>query len=100
MALKWFCDATGKEVFMSPKTEPEKDKDGKAVMTSVKTQDGRGKVKKTAVPKMKYLEEKAFVIRLTVGDETIQRTLSAEGLGRFRSQLQAMWDTLEALGPK
>lgn len=100
MAVKWFCDASGKEVFMNPKSEAIKDKDGKPVMTTLKTQDAQGRVRVTSVPKVKYLEEKAYIVRLSVGDETIQRVLSAEAIGPLKAQLQGLWDILEGLGPK
>jgi hypothetical protein len=98
MGVKWFCDVTGKEVFMNPKTEPVKDSEGKPVMTTLKQQDSSGKIKVTNVPKVKYLQEKAFLVRLSVGDETIQRTLSAEAIGPMREELAVLWKKLESLG--
>lgn len=98
MAIKWFCDVTGKEVFLSPPYEVEKDKEGKPVHVPLKVQDHEGNINIQHAPKLKYLKEKGYLVRLSIGDENIQRTLCAEELDKIKIQLKHVWDLLEKMG--
>lgn len=98
MGVKWFCDVTGKEVFMTPKMKIVLGEDGKPVMGKTKIQDGSGKIIQKEVPEVEYLEEKAFLVRLSVGDESIQRVLSDEALKPIKAKLLDVWNLLEAMG--
>lgn len=101
MALKWFCDVTGKEVFMAPPYEVAKDAEGKDIHLTSKNFNGNtGRIDRVESKKLRYLKEKAYLVRLAVGDENIQLCLSQEGLDKVRGHLTHTWAMLEDLLPK
>lgn len=101
MALKWFCDVTGKEVFMAPPFKVVTDDKGKNVTVKTKVFNGNtGKVDLIDSPKLEYQKEKAFLVRLSVGDENIQLCLSKEGLDKIKGPLALLWNLLEDQLPK
>lgn len=97
MGIKWFCDASGTEVFMAPPYEVIKGPDGKPIEVPIKTQDASGATITVLSPKLKYLKPKAYLIRLSVGDETIQKVLCEDELNKIKPKLKEVMDLLERL---
>lgn len=97
MGLKWFCDASKKEVFMAPTYDVVKDDKGVPVMVPVKTQDSAGDTVTVMQPKVSYHKPKAYMIRLSVGDETIQKVLCEEELNKIKHKLKEAWNILEGI---
>lgn len=97
MGLKWFCDVSGKEVFMAPPYDVVVDKDGKPIQVKIKTQDSAGNTVEVLQPKLIYKQPKAYMIRLSVGDETIQKVLCEEELDKIKQKLKETWDLLEGM---
>ena len=95
MALKWFCDSTGKQVSLNPAYKHVKDKDGKPLTKKMRQQGPDGAVKLVDAPVLEYTEERGYLVKLTVGDESIQRVLSKEALDKMLPLLEAMMKTLE-----
>jgi hypothetical protein len=99
MGLKWFCDVSGKEVFMAPPYEVELNPDGTPQKVHVKIQNADGSVATIEQAKVKYKQEKAYLIRLSVGDESIQRVLCEAEMTKIKDKLKEAWDILEKLCP-
>jgi hypothetical protein len=97
MGLKWVCDVSGKEVFMAPPYDVVLDKDGEVVKVPVKTQDAAGKTVTIMQAKVVYKQPKAYMIRLSVGDESVQKVLCEEELNKIKLKLKEAWDLLEGL---
>lgn len=97
MGLKWFCDVSGVEVFMAPPYDVVLDKDGKPVQVPVKAQDSSGDTVTILQPKVVYQKPKAYLVRLAVGDEVIQKVFCEEELNKIKDKLKDAWDTLEKI---
>ena len=101
MPQKWTCDVTGKEIFLNPSYEPIKDKDGNPVTVQNKSMNSNGRLQVQSVPAIKYKQEKAYFLRLTVGDECLQLCLSAEGMAKYKTAAKNLFDAMAAeLEPK
>lgn len=95
MAMRWFCDITGKEVFLAPKATP-KMKDGKPVTKFAKNFNGNtNKVDTLEVYDVEYESEKAYLVRLSVGDENIQLCVCKEALDKIMPQASKLWNVME-----
>jgi hypothetical protein len=99
MALKWFCDQSGIEVFMAPPYVIKTDKDGKPVTKKIKTMNAEGELVVSEVAHVIYSKPKAYIIRLSVGDEVIQRVLCEDELNKVKAKLKDAWNVLEGLKP-
>lgn len=87
MAMKWFCDVTGKEVQLAPAYEVVSDKDGKPLMDTVRQQQADGTVNVIQSARLKYLAEKGYFVRLSVDNESLQLVVSKEGLDKLMPTL-------------
>jgi hypothetical protein len=99
MALKWFCDVTGKEIFMAPPYTVQTDKNGKPQTKKIKSMNAAGDLEVIEVPHVIYSKPKAYIIRLSVGDEVIQRVVCEDELNKIKTILKGTWDMLERLKP-
>lgn len=94
--LVWKCDICKKDTFINPPSEQVKDKDGKVKMSYTKVQDDNGNIKKVPVPEIKDLKPRTYIIRLTVGSETIQKDVCKVCLdNHLKSDLKTLWAKLE-----
>jgi len=118
MALSWHCDICGRRTHVNPPTEPmyeevvKKDADGKAtkvkqpIQSIMRVQDmNTGKVNEIQVVKQQDLEPRTVIVRLQVGQETIQRDLCMKCLkshnnGVFMRALEGVMKDLAALDSK
>lgn len=95
----WLCDKCGKPTHVAPPTEivyEDKEKT-KPKMTHMRQQDAHGKVHLHPVPVQKDLAERTKMVRLTVGDETIQRDLCNHCLSHLRAEFDALWAKMEGM---
>ncbi len=77
------------------------DKDGKQVYAAMKVQDPfSGEVKEVPVPKVEDLHPRTHIIRVTAGQEVIQKDFCKDCLEKIRPELQALWDKLEGIKDK
>jgi len=111
------CDRCGKETKLSPKCEPvfeEKEvekvvKIGKIVKKEEKIRkiekvpvmvdmlrqnSATGEMQRYQVQKVKDLEPRAHIVRLTLGQESIQKDFCTECLDMCKSKLLEAWDFL------
>ncbi len=127
MAVKWNCDICGKPTQVNPPVkpimdtvmvsvpavdpatkQPKLDKAGKPVMVEVprevqrkgkqKMQDlATGLVRVVDVPAFEDLAPRTFIVRLGIGQETIQRDVCRECLPQVLPEAKALWDKLEGM---
>jgi len=91
MGLKWFCDLTGKEIFMNPPTEPKPTEN----IIQYKTMGPNGKLQVHSMLKPKYVKEKAYLLRLAAGFSEIQLSLSEEGMEQLKPEIDALFNKME-----
>ena len=82
---------------MAPSYDVVLDKDGKPVQVPIKTQDSAGHQTVIMQPKIIYHKPKAYIIKLTVGDESIQKVLCEDEVAKIRQKLKEAWDILEGI---
>jgi len=100
MAVFWKCDICGKPTQLNPPSRIEVDAKGAPVMTEMRRQDPQtGEVRKVPVPKMVDLFPRAYLLRLCVGSESLQRDFCKECLEALRPQFDALWRELENIKP-
>ena len=101
MSVFWHCDMCGLPTKVNAKYEPILDKDKKPLMTKLRTMDfSTNEVKEYDVPQLKFLEPKAIIVKLNVGDQAIQRDLCQDCVKAHLPQIEALWDILEKIGDK
>jgi len=96
MAVFWKCDICGKDTQLNPPVKQEVDKKGSPVMTELRRQDAQtGQIRKIPVPKMLDLFPRAYLLRLNVGSESVQRDFCRDCLETLRPEFDALWLKLE-----
>lgn len=130
MAVKWNCDVCGKETNVNPQTkpvmedkpiqvpevdpttgQPVQDDDGKVKMktvmqkvqkrTTVKVQDMiTGKVTNQEIGLFEDVTPRAYIVRLGVGQEVVQRDVCKTCLDTLMPLIRPMWDKLEKMEGK
>jgi len=97
--INWKCDICHKHTFINPPTQPVLDDDGKPKMSFTRVQDDTtGAVKKVSVPEIKDTLPRAYIVRLSIGNEVIKRDFCKECLQNHAGEeLKALWDKLETL---
>ena len=117
MGIQWHCDKTGRQTYINPPQEtvmqevkddkgkvvlgPDKQPIMEPVMVEIDWQNPEtGVVEKKKVPKVKYLKEKAYIVRLRVGDQLIQRDFCEEGLQHLQPELDALWKKMKEMKSK
>lgn len=118
----WKCDVCGIETRINPKTEPlfeerevqipvdqnkmggptKKVKQRVPKMTVMKKQDmSSGEVKEIQVQEHKDLEERAMIVKLRVGPESVQRDFCRKCLEDYAGEeLRTLWKKLETVKAK
>lgn len=117
MANKWHCDRCGKETFISPRMEPVMvpatddkgqplvDADNKPILKQATVKTSRqhpvtGEITQVQVPAFKDLQERVYIVRVVVNDESVQRDLCRTCLDKLMPQLKAAREALVGLGSK
>jgi len=114
------CDICGVETFINPRSEPQyeekevevvvNEKTGEKmkvvqkvpVMTTMMRQNHRtGEVQEISVQKVRDLDERAYLIQLTVGSEYVHRDFCKKCLDEeIRPLFAPLWDKLAAVTEK
>jgi len=108
MSVKWNCDVCGKDTLVNPPTKPILEEvviEGKKQIVQKKVkkkfQDSvSGEVKTVMVPQVEDLYPRAYIIKLNVGMETIQRDVCLDCLPKIKPELDALWKKLEDIRSK
>jgi hypothetical protein len=97
--VAWICDMCGKHTHVTPPTELvfEDEEKTKPKITHLRRQDAHGKMTKIPVQVQKDLGERTKIVRLTVGDETIQTDLCTKCVEHLRPEFDALWLKMESL---
>lgn len=91
----------GKETHVNPPTKPVLDENNQVIMTTMKIQDPfSGDVKSAVVPKVEDLYPRTHIIRVSAGQEVIQKDFCKECLDKVRPELEALWNKLESIEDK
>lgn len=94
------CDMCKKQTFVNPPTELvfSKDKDGNnvPVLIILKTMDfNTGEMVETQVQRQVDLKPRAHIIRLTAGQQMIQKDFCSACLQEVMPEIKGLWDRLE-----
>jgi len=96
------CDICKKKTFVNPPTEPvfTKDADGNniPVLVTLKSMDfNTGEMVETQVQKQVDLQPRAHIIRLTAGQQMIQKDFCSACLQKVMPEIKVLWDRLEEI---
>lgn len=101
--MSWNCDICGKRTSINPPHEYETI-NGEIQSVEIKRQNvNTGKVEYVRTPKLKFLEPKAIVVKLMVGDQSIQRDVCEDCLKtdkELMGTLQKLYSILEKMDTK
>jgi hypothetical protein len=119
MAVRWHCDNCGNDGHVNPPTAPvfiETEVivgDGKTAgsgtkvkqkvpkMNITKRQDpATGEIKDIPVQEIKDLDTRIHIVRVSVGQETIQKDLCSKCLEIFKEDLKLVWNKLNGIKRK
>jgi len=97
--VAWLCDVCGKPTHVTPHTELLYEDKEKTIpkIAHLKQQDAHGDMKLVPVHAQKDLSPRTKIVRLTMGDETIQRDLCDGCLIHLRPEMNALWKKMEDL---
>lgn len=77
------------------------DASGKQLLTTMKQQNHvTGRVEPITVPLVEDLEPRAYIVRLTVGQEVVQRDLCWDCLKTVQHLIRPLWSELEKMESK
>jgi len=111
MSVFWKCDVCGKPTLVHPPTEleyvevdtlnektREKEKIKMPVLVDVKQQDlTTGKMKTVTVNKRRDLSPRAYIVKLSIGPESVQRDLCIDCLDKIKKPLLEVFEMLEKM---
>lgn len=114
MSVLWKCDICGRDTLVHPPTElvykeieSKEEKTGKKIITKipeiikVKQQDPHsGKMKEIEVNKRRDLFPRTYIVKLSIGPESIQKDLCLECLNKIKEPLIKAFNTLEKVESK
>lgn len=103
MAFTFKCDVCGVDgvVHHSAEMVKPRKKDDKVIYKKIRVQNSvSGVVSQADVPDYEYLFPKINLVRLSIGDETLQREICNDCLPRFRVRLEGVWTMLDEIGSK
>lgn len=89
------CDICGKETYINPKIVQELDENGKQVF---KKQVVNGVM--NTIPSYIETQERAYIVRLSVGNEVIQKDFCKEHLNDVMPELEALRNKLISISDK
>lgn len=98
MSVLWKCDLCGKETHVNPPTKPMYDEvDGKKVPKTaiLKQQDAHtGKMNDIKIHLHEDLKPRAFITKISIGQESIQKDFCKECLDKVLPNLKKAFNTL------
>lgn len=122
MANKWNCDDCGIETTLNPEREPVPDMDNPVIDPKTKKplinqKTGKpvyhqklkkqkyqhpitGEMIEREIPEFRDLQERAYIVRLKIGDEVIQRDFCKKCLDKRLPDFKATFESLEKVGNK
>lgn len=105
MAVTWHCDICSKPTYVNPPFEYLfiTDKDGNKIpkMSKMKQQNPyTGEIETVKIQDMKDLRPRAYIVRLSVGKEIIQKDFCKEHLDNVLPEIKALWNKLEKIKSK
>ena len=108
MSVRWKCDVCGKDTWVNPPTETifeEIEVDKKKVKVpkkiTAKTQDPfTGEIKDIPIHAQRDLKPRAYMVKLSIGGESVQRDFCKECLEHFKPELNGLFDRLAKVESK
>jgi hypothetical protein len=103
MAHFFECDGCKSKGSVSPKSEQlftKQEGSDKAVpvMEEIVTQDANGNIVKKLIPKMRDLETRIHIVRLSFGVQVVQRDLCGICLPKIKAEAAALFNKLAQVG--
>lgn len=114
MSVRWKCDICGKDTLVHPPTELEykevetinKVTNKKEItkipeMVKIKQQDlSSGKMKEIEVNKRRDLFPRTYIVKISIGPESIQKDFCLECLNKIKKPLIEVFEMLEKVESK
>ena len=96
--VQWNCDICGKATMVNPPTEFEKDELGVHKTTTMRQQNiYTNEVEEIKTYQLKDLFPRAYIVKLNLGNESVQRDFCAECLETIYPKLNEVFELLSSI---